>query len=192
MPTTCSRKVDTSTTEEFAAADTNCRRSRYVRQRTDVSHADAYSYPEDSEKCVAYRCQTRFSFSFRYAAQVQRLQPVPVFSLYLRLESIMKQLRQYLSALFLAVTLVSVVGCASTSKQEGTGEYVDDSVITTKVKAAIFNDPTLKSAEINVETFKGAVQLSGFVSSQAAINKAAELARGVNGVKSVKNDMRIK
>lgn len=104
----------------------------------------------------------------------------------------MKQLRQYLSALFLAVTLVSVVGCASTSKQEGTGEYIDDSVITTKVKAAIFNEPTLKSAEVNVETFKGAVQLSGFVSSQAAINKAAELARGVKGVKSVKNDMRIK
>jgi len=104
----------------------------------------------------------------------------------------MKQLRQYLSALFLAVTLVSVVGCASTSKQEGTGEYVDDSVITTKVKAAIFNEPTLKSAEVNVETFKGAVQLSGFVSSQTAINKAAELARGVAGVKSVKNDMRVK
>jgi hyperosmotically inducible protein len=104
----------------------------------------------------------------------------------------MKQLRQYLSALFLAVTLVAVVGCASTSKQEGTGEYVDDSVITTKVKAAIFNEPTLKSAEVNVETFKGAVQLSGFVSSQTAINKAAELARGVSGVKSVKNDMRVK
>ena len=104
----------------------------------------------------------------------------------------MKQLRQYLSALFLAVTLVSLVGCASTSKQEGTGEYVDDSVITTKVKAAIFNEPTLKSAEINVETFKGAVQLSGFVSSQAAVNKAAELARGVKGVISVKNDMRLK
>jgi hyperosmotically inducible protein len=104
----------------------------------------------------------------------------------------MKQLRQYLSALFLAVTLVSVVGCASTSKQEGTGEYVDDSVITTKVKAAIFNEPTLKSAEVNVETFKGAVQLSGFVSSQTAINKAAELARGVAGVRSVKNDMRVK
>ena len=104
----------------------------------------------------------------------------------------MKQLRQYLSALFLAVTLVSLVGCASTSKQEGTGEYVDDSIITTKVKAAIFNEPTLKSAEINVETFKGAVQLSGFVSSQTAVNKAAELARGVNGVRSVKNDMRIK
>ncbi len=104
----------------------------------------------------------------------------------------MKQLRQYLSALFLAVTLVSLVGCASTSTQEGTGEYVDDSVITTKVKAAIFNEPTLKSAEINVETFKGAVQLSGFVSSQTAINRAAEVARGVKGVKSVKNDMRVK
>lgn len=104
----------------------------------------------------------------------------------------MKQLRQYLSALFLAVTLVSVVGCASTSTQEGTGEYVDDSVITAKVKAAIFNEPTLKSAEVNVETFKGAVQLSGFVSSQTAVNKAAELARGVKGVKSVKNDMRVK
>ncbi|MBS1172450.1 MAG: transporter [Proteobacteria bacterium] len=104
----------------------------------------------------------------------------------------MKQLGKYLSALFLAVTLVSAAGCASTSKQEGTGEYVDDSVITTKVKAAILNEPDLKVAEINVETFKGAVQLSGFVGSQAAANKAVEVARGVGGVKSVKNDMRIK
>ncbi len=104
----------------------------------------------------------------------------------------MKQLGKYISALFLAVTLVSAVGCASTSKQEGTGEYVDDSVITTKVKAAILDEPELKVAEINVETFKGAVQLSGFVSSQAAANKAVEVARGVGGVKSVKNDMRIK
>lgn len=104
----------------------------------------------------------------------------------------MKQLRKYFSALFLAVTLVSVVGCASTRQQEGTGEYIDDSVITTKVKTAIFNDPMLKVAEINVETFKGVVQLSGFVSSQAAIGKAVSLARGVAGVTSVKNDMRIK
>ena len=104
----------------------------------------------------------------------------------------MNQLSKLFSAAFLAVTLVSVVGCASTSKQEGTGEYVDDSVITTKVKAAIFNEPTLKSAEINVETFKGAVQLSGFVNSQADINKAVEVARGVKGVTSVKNDMRLK
>ncbi len=104
----------------------------------------------------------------------------------------MKQLGKYLSALFMAVMLVTVVGCASTSKQEGTGEYVDDTAITTKVKAAIFNEPTLKSAEVNVETFKGVVQLSGFVSSQAAVNKAVEVARTVSGVKSVKNDMRIK
>ncbi|MGP1614170.1 MAG: BON domain-containing protein, partial [Pollutimonas bauzanensis] len=69
---------------------------------------------------------------------------------------------------------------------------VDDSVITTKVKAAILNEPTLKVAEINVETFKGVVQLSGFVGSQADIRKAVEVARKVGGVKSVKNDMRIK
>ena len=84
------------------------------------------------------------------------------------------------------------LGCASTAKQEGTGEYVDDTVITTKVKAAILNEPTLKSAEINVETFKGIVQLSGFVSSQDAVNKAVMVTRGVGGVKSVKNDMRLK
>ena len=104
----------------------------------------------------------------------------------------MKQLGKYLSAFFLAVTLASVVGCASTSTKEGTGEYIDDTVITTKVKAAIFNEPSLKSTEINVETFKGVVQLSGFVNSRADQNKAIELARSVKGVTSVKNDMRLK
>ncbi|MDP2694776.1 MAG: BON domain-containing protein [Gallionella sp.] len=93
---------------------------------------------------------------------------------------------------FFALALASILGCASTSTQEGTGEYVDDTVITTKVKAAIFGEPTLKSTEIKVETFKGVVQLSGFVSSAAAENKAVELARSVKGVKSVKDDMRIK
>jgi len=88
--------------------------------------------------------------------------------------------------------LASFLGCASTSKHEGTGEYVDDSVITTKVKAAVMNEPSLKSAEINVETFKGVVQLSGFVRSQADINKAVEVARSVSGVKSVKNAMTLK
>ena len=67
----------------------------------------------------------------------------------------MKQPAKLLAALFLAASLLTAVGCASTAKQEGTGEYIDDSVITTKVKAAILNEPTLKSAEINVETFKG-------------------------------------
>lgn len=104
----------------------------------------------------------------------------------------MNQISKYLSTAFLAVTLASAVGCASSQKHEGTGEYVDDTAITTKVKAAVFSEPTLKSAEINVETFKGVVQLSGFVSSESAANKAVEVARGVGGVKSVKNDMRIK
>ena len=93
-----------------------------------------------------------------------------------------------LAALAMAVTL----GCASTSKSEGTGEYVDDTVITAKVKTAILGEPTLKSAEINVETFKGIVQLSGFVSSQANVNTAVVVAKNVSGVKSVKNDMRLK
>lgn len=96
------------------------------------------------------------------------------------------------TTLFFAILMASLIGCASTSKQEGTGEYIDDSVITTKVKAAIFNEPSLKSAEINVETFKGVVQLGGFVNSQADINKAVEVARSVKGVKSIKNDMRLK
>jgi hyperosmotically inducible protein len=104
----------------------------------------------------------------------------------------MKQLSKYLSAVFLAATLVSVVGCASTAQKEGTGQYFDDSVITAKVKAAIFDDPATKVMEINVETFKGVVQLGGFVSSQAAANRAVELARGVSGVKGVTNDMRLK
>ncbi len=95
-------------------------------------------------------------------------------------------------AFLLAIALTAVLGCAGTATKESTGEYADDTVITTKVKTAIFNEPTLKSAEINVETFKGVVQLSGFVSSQANINRATEVARGVSGVTRVSNDMRLK
>ncbi len=97
-----------------------------------------------------------------------------------------------LAPFLMLILLVSFLGCASTAKHEGTGEYIDDSVITAKVKAAIFNDASLKSSEINVETFKGVVQLSGFVNSQADIDRAVEVARGVKGVTSVKNDMRVK
>ena len=104
----------------------------------------------------------------------------------------MNQFSKYASAMFVAITLVSVAGCASTHSQESTGEYVDDSVITGKVKKAIFSDPMLKVAEINVETFKGVVQLSGFVSSGAAADRAVSVARGVAGVTSVKNAMHIK
>ncbi|GAB3253275.1 BON domain-containing protein [Chitinimonas naiadis] len=104
----------------------------------------------------------------------------------------MKHPGKLLSVLFLSTALLSVVGCASSPRHEGTGEYVDDSLITTKVKAAVLNEPSLKVAEINVETFKGVVQLSGFVSSQAAASKAVEVTRKVGGVKSVKDDMRVK
>ncbi len=93
---------------------------------------------------------------------------------------------------FLVVLLASFLGCASTATQEGTGEYIDDSVITAKVKAEILGEPSLKSTEINVETFKGVVQLSGFVNSQADINKAVAVARTVKGVTSVKNSMLVK
>jgi hyperosmotically inducible periplasmic protein len=90
------------------------------------------------------------------------------------------------------LVLTAMLGCASTTTREGTGEYVDDSVITAKVKAAILHEPGLKVSEINVETFKGVVQLSGFVSSRADIDKAVAVARDVNGVKSVKNNMQPK
>jgi osmotically-inducible protein OsmY len=91
-----------------------------------------------------------------------------------------------------AAAFAALVGCASTTTRESIGEYVDDGVITGKVKAAVLKEPTLSSSEINVETFKGRVQLSGFVSSQADIDRAVEVARGVGGVTSVKNDMLVK
>ena len=97
-----------------------------------------------------------------------------------------------ISTFLLTASLVAVAGCAATPTKEGTGEYIDDSVITTKVKAAILNEPMLKSAEINVETFKGVVQLSGFVAKQESAVKAGDVARGVKGVMSVKNDIRMK
>lgn len=97
-----------------------------------------------------------------------------------------------LSLLTLALLFFSLIGCGATSTQESTGEYIDDSTITTKVKATIFNESTLKSAEINVETFKGIVQLSGFVSSQADIDLAVKVTRSIKGVTDVHNSMRIK
>lgn len=91
-----------------------------------------------------------------------------------------------------AAALTTLGGCASTATQESTGQYMDDTGITAKVKAAIFNEATLKSAEINVETFKGVVQLSGFVGTQSDIDKAVSVTRAITGVRSVKNDMRLK
>lgn len=101
-------------------------------------------------------------------------------------------LRRLAATATLTVAYGLLTACASTAHTEGTGEYVDDTVITAKVKAAVLNDPKLKSTEINVETFKGRVQLSGFVRSQADITQAIAVARGVSGVTSVANDMRLK
>jgi len=92
----------------------------------------------------------------------------------------------------IAILMLALIACAPTAKREGTGEYVDDTVITAKVKAAILNDPDLKATEINVETFKGTVQLSGFVSSRADIDKAVAVARNVKGVTAVRNSMLVK
>lgn len=86
-----------------------------------------------------------------------------------------------------AVLLVSILGCFATSKkgeinnQDIMGQYIDDSVITVKVKVAIFEEPSLKSEEIAVETIQGTVQLTGFVSSIIVMEKAIEIARGING-----------
>jgi len=91
-----------------------------------------------------------------------------------------------------AVVPVKEKATLSASKKETPGEYVDDAVITAKVKAAVLKDASLKSAEINVETYKGIVQLTGFVGSRADIKKATKVAKGVKGVKSVKNDMVLK
>jgi osmotically-inducible protein OsmY len=88
--------------------------------------------------------------------------------------------------------ITAFLGCAATQKHESTGQYVDDSVITTKVKAAIFDEPTLKSLQINVKTYQGVVQLSGFVDSDQNVKKAGEIADSVDGVKSVKNDLIVK
>jgi osmotically-inducible protein OsmY len=90
------------------------------------------------------------------------------------------------------ILAASFVGCASSAKHESTGQYIDNSVITSKVKTAIFNEPTLKTLQINVESFKGEVQLSGFVDSAASVKRAEEVVHSVEGVVSVKNNLTVK
>lgn len=103
----------------------------------------------------------------------------------------MNQLNRNASAVVLALALATITGCAATPARESTGEYIDSAAITAKVKAGILEQPTLKLFDIHVETFKGVVRLSGAAASQSSIDKAVDIARGVNGVKSVKNEMRI-
>ena len=104
----------------------------------------------------------------------------------------MAKLHRIMKFLACFVLITAFMGCASTRTKESTGEYVDDSAITTKVKSAIFAHPDLKVFQINVETFKGVVQLSGFVNSAQSVTKAGEVARGVEGVTGVKNNLIVK
>jgi len=104
----------------------------------------------------------------------------------------MLKLRRIFKILLFMGVITSFLGCAATQKHESTGQYLDDSVITAKVKAAIFDEATLKSLQINVETFKGVVQLSGFVDSAQSLTKAGEVAGKATGVISVKNDLIVK
>jgi len=104
----------------------------------------------------------------------------------------MKIAQRLITATFAAAVALTAVGCSSNPTAKSAGEYVDDAVITTKVKAAFAADPTVKATEINVETYKGDVQLSGFVAEAGDASKAVQIARGVQGVTSVKNDIRVK
>ena len=104
----------------------------------------------------------------------------------------MKKRNMFIGYFVLLMLIATFMACASTSKQESAGEYVDDSVITTKVKSLLAGDDFLKSFRISVETYKGSVQLSGFVNSQQTVDKAGQIARSVKGVTSVKNDLIVK
>jgi hypothetical protein len=104
----------------------------------------------------------------------------------------MKKRNIVIHFLMLLMLIATFAACAATRTHESTGEFVDDSVITTKVKSLLAEDDFLKSFQIGVESFKGTVQLSGFVNSQQAVNKAGEIVMSVKGVKSVKNDLIVK
>ena len=101
-------------------------------------------------------------------------------------------IKRFLRAFFGWVDCPAVPAVRGPPTRESTGEYIDASVLTSKVKTAIYNDPMLKVLQINVETFKDVVQLSGFVDSPEAAARAVEVARSVEGVRTVKNKMSVK
>jgi osmotically-inducible protein OsmY len=107
-------------------------------------------------------------------------------------EDIMLKLQRNVKFLVCIGLITAFLGCAATQKRESTGQYVDDTTITTKVKAAILDEPGLKTLQITVNTYKGVVQLSGFVDSAQSVKKAGEVAGSVTGVAAVKNDLVVK
>jgi osmotically-inducible protein OsmY len=104
----------------------------------------------------------------------------------------MKKRNTVIHFLMILIMIATFAACASTRTHESAGEYVDDSVITTKVKSLLAQDDFLKSFQISAETYQGTVQLSGFVNSQQAVDKAGEIVRSVKGVKSIKNNLIVK
>lgn len=102
-----------------------------------------------------------------------------------------KKLRGLVLIVLYASALV-LSGCVATENRSSTGEYFDDALVTTKVKAALMTEPGLKDSQINVETYEGVVQLSGFISEQEDINTAIKIVKGVKGVVSVENDMKVR
>ena len=104
----------------------------------------------------------------------------------------MKNEYSFIRCFVVFILIASIMSCGSTSKQESTGEYVDNSVITAKIKGILLKDEILKAFQISVETYKGTVQLSGFVDSQQSVDRAVQIARSVTGVKSVQNNLIVK
>ena len=104
----------------------------------------------------------------------------------------MKKRNIVIHCLVILMLIATFAACASTRTRESTGEYIDDSVITAKVKSLLAEDDFLKSFQISAETFQGTVQLSGFVNSQQAVDKAGQIAMSVKGVKSLKNNLIVK
>lgn len=103
------------------------------------------------------------------------------------------KITRFLKRFLVGFALVTfIAGCASTPTRESTGEYSDDTTITTKFKAEIFNDPMLKVFQINVESYKGVLQLSGFVDSRQAADQAVAVASAVKGVTAVKDSLVVK
>ena len=100
--------------------------------------------------------------------------------------------KHFLTFLLLLAVIATLAACASTPTRESAGEYVDDSVITTKIKSMLAADDLLKSFQISVETYQGTVQLSGFVNSRKAVDKADEIVKSIKGVKSVRNNLIVK
>jgi osmotically-inducible protein OsmY len=104
----------------------------------------------------------------------------------------MKRMITYGSFAVCLTLMLAMLGCAGDRTTRSTGEFVDDSVLANKVKTALYADDEVAGTQIEVEAFKGVIQLSGFVDSAGEANKAVAIARNVKGVKDVRNSLIVK